>query len=233
MNSILDSIPDGGTGCALVVAPHPDDEILGAGGTIAKMLKAGRQVHVCVVTKGRAPLFDAQQARTVRQETEKAHAFLGVTQTHWLDLPAAELAETPQRELNGAIGKLVATLKPDILIIPHVGDIHIDHQLVHLAAMVAARPHQPWHPAVIMAYETLSETNWNTPGATPAFVPNLFVDISQHLDQKLAAFAMFESQAKQPPHERSVNTLRALATLRGATVHRDAAEGFILIRHIG
>jgi LmbE family N-acetylglucosaminyl deacetylase len=222
-----------GDGPALVIAPHPDDEILGAGGTIAKLLDAGTDVHVCIVTTGREPLFDTQQTQTVRQETEQAHAFLGVTDTHWLGLPAAELAETPQRKLNGAIGALVARLKPAILIIPHVGDIHVDHQLVHLAAMVAARPHQDWHPSVIMAYETQSETNWNTPGATAPFIPNMFIDITEHLDQKLAAFALFKSQAKQPPHERSVNALRALATLRGATVHKSAAEAFILIRQVG
>jgi LmbE family N-acetylglucosaminyl deacetylase len=221
------------SGPILIIAPHPDDEILGAGGTIAKLCNAGKEVHVCVVTSGRPPLFDSKQAKKVQTETAKAHSFLGVTKTHWLGLPAAELTETANRELNAAIGKLVSEITPDVLIIPHVGDIHIDHQLVHLAAMVSARPHQDKFPSIILSYETLSETNWNTPGATPAFIPNVFVDISDFLDQKLTAFAMFESQAKAPPHERSTNALNALATLRGATVHKMAAEGFILIRHVG
>ena len=222
-----------GSGSILVIAPHPDDEILGAGGTISKLCKAGREVHVCVVTSGRLPLFTAAQTERVRDETAKAHAFLNVKQTHWLGLPAAELTEVPARELNATIGKLVSQLSPFALLIPHVGDIHIDHQLVHLSAMVAARPHQEEFPKLILSYETLSETNWNTPGTTPAFTPNVFVDISEDLEQKLDAFAMFESQARSAPHERSIETLRALATLRGAAVHKVAAEAFMLIRHVG
>ncbi|MDE0589462.1 PIG-L family deacetylase [Halocynthiibacter sp. C4] len=221
------------TGPVLVIAPHPDDEILGAGGTIAKLCKAGREVHVCVVTSGRPPLFSPEQTQRVREETTAAHKGLGVKQTHWLGLPAAELTEVPTRELNGTLGKLVAELAPSALLIPHVGDIHIDHQLVHLAAMVSARPHQEAFPPMILAYETLSETNWNTPGATAPFIPNVFVDITDTLEDKLTAFAMFGSQDRGAPHERSVPSLRALATLRGATVHRHAAEAFILIRHVG
>jgi LmbE family N-acetylglucosaminyl deacetylase len=219
-------------GPVLIVAPHPDDEILGVGGTMSKLAKAGYEVHVCVVTTGREPLFTPEQTRMVQAETAKAHEFLGVTKTHWMDLPAAELTEVSTMELNSTIGKLVSDLSPSALIIPHVGDIHIDHQLVHLSSMVAARPHQEQFPNLILAYETLSETNWNTPGVTPPFVPNVFIDISDHLEQKLAAFGMFESQARGAPHERSIPTLRALATLRGATVHKSAAEAFMLIRQV-
>jgi LmbE family N-acetylglucosaminyl deacetylase len=221
-----------GTGPVLVIAPHPDDEILGAGGTISKLSKSGREVHVCVVTTGRLPLFSAQQTEKVQAESLTAHKSLNVTKTHFLDLPAAELTEVSTIELNATIGKLVSEISPDVLIIPHVGDIHIDHQLVHLSSMVAARPHQEDFPKLILAYETLSETNWNTPSVTPAFVPNVFIDISDELEDKLAAFGMFESQARSAPHERSIPTLRALATLRGATVHRAAAEAFMLIRQV-
>lgn len=221
-----------GQGPVLVIAPHPDDEILGAGGTMARLTDQGRAVHVCIVTCGRPPAFSAEQTKQVRDEARAAHAHLGITQTHWLDLPAAGLAELPHSEMNAKIGELVARIAPDLLLIPHVGDIHMDHQLVFLSALVASRPHQDAYPATILAYETLSETNWNAPYLTPPFVPTVFVDVSATLDRKLEAFALYESQVRHPPHERSVDTLRALATLRGATVHRHACEAFVLVRHV-
>ncbi|MEJ1157410.1 PIG-L deacetylase family protein [Prosthecomicrobium sp. N25] len=219
-------------GRTLVIAPHPDDEILGCGGTMARLAEAGLPVYVAVVTEGRAPAFPPEQVARVKAEAARAHAHLGVRETLWLGQPAAQLSEHPHAALNAAIRKAVLDVAPDTLLIPHLGDIHIDHQLVFLSSLVAARPHQAEYPPRILAYETMSETNWNAPYLTPPFVPNVFVDIGAQLGRKLEAMALFESQVKQPPHERSVETLRALATLRGATVHRTAAEGFVLIRNV-
>lgn len=217
-------------GPVLIVAPHPDDEVLGAGGTMARLADAGAEVHVAIVTTGRAPRFSAEQAQTVRAEAEAAHRALGVTRTHYLDCPAAELGQMPHADLNAAIGGLVRAVDPVTIFAPHPGDIHLDHQLCFLSALVAARPHQSHYPRRVLAYETLSETNWNAPYLTPAFQPNLFVDIGATLDRKLEAFALFASQQREAPHERSVPSLRALATLRGATVHRAAAEAFVTVR---
>lgn len=214
----------------LVIAPHPDDEVLGVGGTMARLAAAGVPVHVAIVTAGRAPRFSEAQRDTVRAEAAAAHAALGVTQTHYLDCPAAELGDFPHADLNGAIGDLVRALDPGTIFAPHPGDIHLDHQLTFLSSLVAARPHQAGYPRRIFAYETLSETNWNAPYLTPAFLPNLFVDISATLERKLEAFGLFASQQRAAPHERSLTALRALATLRGATIHRPAAEGFVTIR---
>lgn len=214
----------------LVIAPHPDDEVLGVGGTMARLAHAHREVHVCVVTRGRAERFGAGLVETVRAEARRAHDQLGVAATHWLDHPAAELDREPHGAVNQSLTDLVQRIGADTLFIPHVGDIHRDHQLVFLSSLVAARPHQATFPGTILAYETLSETNWNAPYLTPAFMPNVFLDISDTIDLKLAAFAAFKSQVRPAPHERSVEALRALATLRGATIHRPAAEGFVLVR---
>ncbi len=220
------------TGPALIIAPHPDDEILGAGGTMARLADAGREVHVAILTEGRPPLFSPEQTRAVQAEAAAAHVRLGVAHTHWLGYPAAELSEVPHRELNSGIGKLVAAVAPDTLFVPHPGDIHLDHQLAFLSSLVASRPYEDTYPKSILAYETLSETNWNAPYLTPAFTPNVFIDITDTLESKLAAFALYASQVKPPPHERSMDALRALATLRGATVHRPAAEAFVLVRGV-
>jgi LmbE family N-acetylglucosaminyl deacetylase len=217
---------------ALVIAPHPDDEVLGAGGTMARLAEGGLEVVVLVVTQGKPPAYPPQQVERVRAEAAEAHRHLGVARTVWLDFPAAGLAETPHGALNQAIGRVVAECDPQLMLVPFPGDIHVDHQRVFTSALVAARPHQAIYPATVLAYETMSETNWNAPYLTPAFVPNVFVDISDQLARKLGAMALFRSQVRPAPHERSLDSLRALATLRGATVHREAAEGFVLVRHV-
>ena len=217
-------------GPVLIIAPHPDDEVLGVGGTMARLADEGAPVHVAVLTAGRPPRFDARQVGTVRAEAAEAHRTLGVTETHWLDLPAAALDTVSHAEANDSLGALVRRIDPATIFLPHPGDIHLDHQLAFLSGMVASRPHQARFPTAILAYETLSETNWNAPYLTPAFLPNCFVDITASIDRKLAAFGQFASQHRPAPHERSVETIRALATLRGATVHRPAAEAFVAIR---
>jgi LmbE family N-acetylglucosaminyl deacetylase len=216
----------------LVLAPHPDDEVLGAGGAMARWAEAGHSVQVAVVTCGRPPLCSAEEEAQCRQEAQAAHRRLGVAATWHLDLPAAELDGVPHRELNRALAELVGACAPDELYLPFPGDLHLDHQLVFHSALVAARPGRDPYPRRIYAYETVSETNWNAPFLTPAFVPNHFVDITGTVEAKLEAMALYCSQLRPAPHERSLSALRALATLRGATVGLGAAEAFITIRTV-
>ena len=219
-------------GTVLVVAPHPDDEILGCGGTIARLTAGGQTVHVAIATRGNPPRYRPEDVERVRAEAAAAHTLLGVTQTHWLDHPAAELDRVPHAELNGSMVTLFEAVRPDTLLLPFAGDIHLDHQLTFRSALVAARPRSWRYPTRICAYETLSETNWSAPCLTPGFAPNVFVDIHETLERKLDAFACYRSQVCAFPNERSPEALRALAMLRGATVHRRAAEAFLLIREV-
>lgn len=217
---------------ALVIAPHPDDEILGAGGTMARLALQGARVEVCILTRGEAPRFPQDLTDRVRRESAIAHKKLRVAHTHFCDLPAAELDRMPHAELNAAIGTVIDQARPDALFVPFIGDIHLDHQLAFISALVAARPRHAGAPKLILAYETLSETNWLAPGITPAFAPNVFVDISDTLELKLEAFAAYQSQVKDFPNERSIEALRALSVVRGASVYRMAAEAFVLVRQI-
>ncbi|CAN7663298.1 PIG-L family deacetylase [Rhizobium sp. LjRoot98] len=219
-------------GKTLVIAPHPDDEVLGAGGTIARLAAQGNDVYVAVVTWGSPPAFSAETMSKVKAEAEKAHRILGVKETFWLGFPAAALSETAHSALNASLFQLVQSLSPQTLLLPFIGDMHLDHQLTFTSSLVSARPHQQNFPRLLLAYETLSETNWNAPYLTPSFVPNVFIDIADHLDVKMEAMQAFKSQLRPPPHERSIETLRALATLRGATVMTTAAEAFVLVRHV-
>ncbi len=216
----------------LVVAPHPDDEVLGVGGTLARLISEGAEAYVVVLTKGMPPEFPEDLYKIARQEAKAANDILGVKEVFFLDLPAARLDTVPHREMNIQLSQVYKKVLPDILFIPFVGDIHMDHQLAFLSGMVVGRPNGPHAPKYIYAYETLSETNWNAPYITANFVPNVFIDISEYLETKIQAMEKYASQIKPFPNERSAEALRALATVRGSTVGRFAAEAFYLIRNI-
>lgn len=216
----------------LVVAPHLDDEVLGVGGSLARWAREGQPAQVAVVTRGTAPLYSQAEEDRCRREGLAAHQILGVAGTRFLDLPAAELDTVAQRLVNQALLEALRDCAPDELYLPFPGDLHRDHQLVFQAALVAARPNRSGYPKAIYAYETLSETNWNAAGLTPAFQPDHFIDITADLGTKLAAMAQFRSQLRSAPHERSLDSLRALALLRGACVHLGAAEAFVTIRTV-
>lgn len=216
----------------LVVAPHPDDEVLGCGGTIRKCALAGDRVTVAVVTKG-APLFPASQVRRVRTEARKAARRLGVAKLRFLDLPVTTLHLIPEHKLNGAFSKLIAETKPDWVFIPFPGDRHEDHRQVFDAMLVALRPDGRRHrPARIACYETVSETHWSAPGIEPAFDPNWHVDISATLLDKLAAMREYASQLQEGVPARALQAIEALARFRGSVVGVTAAEAFVIVREL-
>jgi LmbE family N-acetylglucosaminyl deacetylase len=215
----------------LVIAPHPDDEVLGVGGTIARFAEEGERVSVVIVTKGGPELFDPKLIERGRSEARKAHERLDVAETLFLDLPAARLDEVPHHQLNAALGRVVQEQQPARVFVPFRGDVHADHQLVFDSAMVAIRPCHGVRVSEVFAYETLSETNWHAPrGITAPFVPDCFVRID--LERKLEAMAIYASQLREFPNERSLGAIEALARHRGATVGLDAAEAFMTIRRI-
>lgn len=216
----------------LIIAPHPDDEIIGVGGTIAKRAKAGDEVYVCIVTKGKSPLFNSDFIEQGRRECREADAKLGVKETIFLDFPAVMLETIPRYELNGKVAEVVQNIKPEEVYIPHRGDMQIDHQMVVDAAMVAVRPRGDDHPKRVYAYETLSETGWNIPNVTNEFIPTVYENITDTYDVKMEAMSVFKSQLAPFPAARSVGAIEALAKFRGATVSVEAAEAFCLVREV-
>ena len=216
----------------LIIAPHPDDEILGVGGTIAKRTTAGHDVYVCVMTKGCEPLFSSDSVNQVRTECKEADLSLGVKETIFLDFPAAMLETVPRYKLNDAIVKVIQRVKPDEVYLPHRGDMQQDHKMVVDAAMVALRPKYEHVVKRIYAYETLSETGWDIPNTVNEFIPTVYEDISDTLEKKLDAMRLVRSQLADYPAARSLGAIEALAKYRGATVNMMAAEAFTLIREI-
>lgn len=212
----------------LVFAPHNDDEVLGVGGTIAKHVKEGNEVYICSVTVGK----NKDRAENIKQEARKAHELLGVTRTYFLNLPVIGLATMPATGVNSEIHKVVQEIEPEVVYIPHKGDMHQDHKVVAESAMVALRPVDSPQMKAIYAYETLSETEWNIPSIDNVFIPNVYVDITETIDKKNEAMKCYQSQLYDFPHPRSLQAIRSLSELRGSTVCVKNAESFMLVRQI-
>lgn len=219
----------------LVVAPHPDDEVLGCGGILAKYAKKGDHTYVAVMTNahlGAPEQFTPDGVINVRNEALKAHRVLGIKETFFFDFPAPRLETTPGYEIAIALNKLINQLSIDTLYLPHRGDMHKDHAIIFYAALVAARPINNCPVKDIYTYETLSETEWAAPFGSDVFIPNVYEDITGTFNVKVRAMECFASQIKAYPHPRSAKGLESLAVFRGCTVGVPLAESFALIRSI-
>ena len=219
----------------LIIAPHCDDEVLGCGGIMKRLSSEGKNVFVLMITNGSigAPeLFKPEDTQRNREEARIVCDFLDVKEVVFFDFPAPRLDSIPSYKLSLEISKVISKFKPDTLFIPHKGDIHRDHFVTHECALVASRPINNSPVKNIYSYETLSETEWAMPSQNEAFIPTVFFDISNFIEDKIQAFSKYESQVKAFPHPRSFESIKALAMHRGATVGFHYAEAFMLIREI-
>lgn len=209
----------------LVFAPHNDDEVLGVGGTIRTHVKKGDSVYVCEVTSG-------VHFQLLQEEARRAHALLGVKESFFLNQPVGLLKTMNQMTLNQSVGDVVGKVQPEIVYLPFIGDMHIDHREVTESAMVALRPIGDYAVREIYMYETLSETGWNIPSCERSFTPDTWVDITETIDDKIAAMKCYSSQLLAFPHPRSEDAIVALAKYRGSTVGVPYAESFMQVRRI-
>jgi len=217
----------------LVFAPHRDDEILGVGGTILKRKAAGDHVTVCVVTAREGEVLGPETLTArVHAEMQKAHELCGIDRYVGLPFAPIILESYPRKELNKAVFDTIVSVQPEEVYLPHWGDMQRDHQIATESAMVALRSKYDHPVRRIYAYETLSETGISLPTAEKAFIPNVYVDISDFLERKLEVMRCYESQLGAFPDLRSTEAIEALARFRGATVNVQAAEAFMLIREI-
>jgi LmbE family N-acetylglucosaminyl deacetylase len=211
----------------LVVAPHPDDEALGAGGTIARFADEGDEVTVLFVSGHLPPLYDAASYEETVRESRRACTILGARDPRFLGIAATTVTES---RMNGDIAAIIAEVEPHVVLCPYP-DRHIDHRAVFSSVMVAARPTGPGRGIELLAaYETLSETHWNAPHIEPNFVPNWVVNITDHIDRKCGALSCYASQIPTFPGARSVEAIRALAMFRGTQAGFGFGEAFHIIR---
>lgn len=215
-----------------MIAPHPDDETLGVGGTMAKYSDSESEVTLLVVSGHLPPLYTrADYDRTVA-ECKKAMAVLGVADARFLEIPTGMIGSQAVGVVNGKIAQLIAEVRPEIVLSPFP-DRHIDHRLVFESVMVAARPKGPGREIKLLAaYETLSETHWNAPQIEPTFMPSLTVDITAQIERKLRALQCYESQISAFPDARSLDAAEALAKFRGTQAGFGFGEAFHVIRMI-
>ncbi|MBU4367802.1 PIG-L family deacetylase, partial [Patescibacteria group bacterium] len=197
----------------LVIAPHPDDEVLGCGGTIKKYTKRGDDVFLCIVTCAYTPDWSEDFIKNRKKEISCATKNLGIKKIIFLDLPTVKLDTIPQKQLNDLISKCVQEINSDILFIPFYGDINKDHKLVSEAALVAVRPKPKLSTKKVYYYEVLSETEWAKPAQRieDVFIPNFYEDIFDSLGDKLKAMECYKSELKNYPHPRSLRGIKVLA----------------------
>lgn len=220
----------------LVIAPHADDEVLGCGATMAKACANGDEVYVLICTNasvGAPELFDVDSISQVRSEAVTAHKLLGVKDTFFLEFPAPVLDQYPRYKMSNEMVEIIKKTGVDTVYVPHRGDCHKDHAIIHDCAMVACRPLTNCAVKHIYAYETLSETEWGEPISAEFFVPvkyNTF-DVEE-FQKKLDAMSCFKSQLYSFPGSRSLEAIEALAKYRGCTVSAVRAEAFEVLRDI-
>ena len=213
----------------LVFAPHRDDEIIGVGGPILKRKASGDRVTVCIVT-AREGMELPPSTKVLHEEMKQAHAFCQIDEYIGLPFWANNMENFPRAELNKAFYDVIVKTQPEEVYLPFWGDMQKDHQIVTESAMVALREKYDHPVKRIYAYETLSETGINLPSENNAFIPNVFEDITDYLEDKKTALSFFKTQFHPFPDLRSLETVEALARFRGSTVNVKAAEAFMLIR---
>jgi len=216
----------------LVVAAHPDDELLGVGATIARHVDAGDTVTAVVVSEGATTRYGAAGERTLVDAGRAAAAVLGVADLRFLGLPDQHLDARPILEVIQAVEGVTRDVRPEIVYTHHWGDVNRDHRVVSEAVLVACRPVGPDAPRRLLCFETPSSTEWSAPDPASAFVPNWFVDATATIEKKLAAMACYPTELRPPPHPRSLESLRSRAQYWGQIAGRSYAEAFVLVREI-
>jgi LmbE family N-acetylglucosaminyl deacetylase len=223
----------------LVIAAHPDDEVLGCGGTIAKHTQNGDQVHILILAEGATSrnterdrqLFQAELS-ALGTAAHQASKILGVNSLSLHDFPDNRMDSCDLLDIIKTIEQAINQYQPQIVYTHHAGDVNIDHQLIHQATVTACRPIPHQTVQTLLFFAIPSSTEWQTSGSALPFIPNWFVDISETLECKLKALKAYESEMRPYPHPRSLEAVEYLARWRGATIGVKAAEAFMLGRHL-
>ncbi len=224
------------TNTVLVIAAHPDDEVLGCGGAIARHTALGDQVHVLFMADGETSrhvsdadvLVDVSESKR-REAAQGALNVLGVGERIFLEWPDNRLDTIPMLDLVQSIEPVIMRLRPDIIYTHFEGDLNVDHQKTARAVFTACRPQPEFSVTKIICFEVLSSTEWNP---AQSFMPNYWVDVSEYLPIKEKALVFYDQEMRPYPHTRSYQNVRQLAGVRGATIGVESAEAFMIVRMI-
>jgi LmbE family N-acetylglucosaminyl deacetylase len=222
----------------LIIAAHPDDEVLGCGGTIAKLAQKGHDVYIAIIGEGLTSRYNQREnvdpdlVNELKDCSRQASQLLGAKEVFFHDFPDNRFDTVPLLEVIKRIEKLIESVRPQVIYTHHGGDLNIDHVVTHRAVLTATRPSASHKINEIYAFEVPSSTEWAFGQFAPAFRSNVFVDIGNTLEIKIRAMQIYESEVQLFPHPRSINALKSLAQIRGSTVGLSSAEAFELIRAI-
>jgi LmbE family N-acetylglucosaminyl deacetylase len=214
----------------LVVAAHPDDEVLGPGGAILRHAASGDSVVIHIACGADNLRYDREQATRLYETARRVGARLGAAEVTLGELPDQRLDQISLPEIVSAVEGLIRRFDPEVVYTHHWTDLNRDHRFLSEAVAVAARPYTAPGIRVIRAFETPSSTEWGFSLANQPFVPNFFVDISSGLEEKLSAFSEYETEVRAAPHPRSATSLEARARYWGSVAGVEAAEAFVTAR---
>lgn len=211
----------------LVIAAHPDDELLGSGGTLKKLINNGYKVITVVFAKGRE-----EEENQMKEAMLNANKHLGIEEVIFFEYPNLLLETFPLHVINKEIETLLAKYEPSMIFTHHYGDINKDHQILFQAVLTAARPLPGKKSVEILCFETVSSSEWSQQTNDKSFKPNYYVDITDTMDIKVEALQFYDVEMRPFPHPRSYKGVQYLARVRGMTVGVEYAEAFEIIRRV-
>lgn len=222
----------------LVVAAHPDDEILGCGGTIVRHIKLGNQVCILILGEGLSSRFRNRESvkkkefYSLKKQAKKAANILGVREVFFLDFPDNSFDSVPILKIIKEIERVKKAVRPSIIYTHHYGDLNIDHCIAYRAVLTACRPVKDETVREIYSFEIPSSTEWSGPDKETYFIPDRFVDISKTIETKIKALSCYKNEIRTYPHPRSMKSVKLLGARRGSEVGLKFAESFQTIRSI-
>lgn len=220
----------------LIVAAHPDDEIMGCGGSVS-LISTKNDVYTLILGEGvtsRDISNDEKNKRLylLKEQSIKANKLIGVKDTLLKNYPDNKFDTVSLLDIVKTIEKQIEKIKPEGIFTHHSGDLNIDHQITHRAVLTAARPIGENIVKKILTFETLSSTEWNFQNQRNIFIPNYYIDITETLDKKVDALKCYKDELRSYPHPRSLEGIKILAQKRGLEVGLKFAEAFCLIRKV-
>jgi LmbE family N-acetylglucosaminyl deacetylase len=222
----------------LIVVAHPDDEVLGCGGTIGRLVLEGHEIHIAVLGEGITSRYDTREEADSellvvhRERCQRAADMLGAKELHTYALPDNRFDTVPLLEVAKIVEELISVIGPEVIYTHHGGDLNVDHVVTHRAVLTATRPIAGHVVKEVYTFEVPSSTDWSFSQFSPAFRPTVFVEMADYLENKVAAMECYESEARAFPHPRSPDALRALANRWGTAAGLRAAEAFELVRWV-
>ena len=217
----------------LVIAPHPDDETLGCGGTILRHISKGDIVYWLIVTTiSEATGYDKKLVQRRKKEIKKVNKHYGFKKLFELNYPPSELDVLPLKKIIHSFSKIINKIKPQTVYTPYFGDIHSDHRVVCEAVLSCVKSFRSNFIKKVLCYETISETEFNLKGRDYSFHPNCWVNIEKFLKKKIQIINMYKSELLEHPFPRSVKNINSLASIRGSNVGLKSAESFMILKDI-